>query len=164
MDNNIEVKRKLILVRHGESADKQPGQSDFDRVLTLKGKISIELLGKFFKRDKLKLNSVISSPAMRARETSIILSHAIEFLSEKIQFEASLYDGTDQDYLDVISNSMPSLMIVGHNPAISNLIGNATGDYSTALLPGQSAVLEIDDGVDPKRIKQSIQLIGPFHK
>lgn len=156
------MRRKIFLVRHGESADKQQGQSDFDRVLTSKGKNSVELLGKFFMKEKLKVSSMISSTAKRAQETSQILAREIELPLDLIVFDDSLYNGIDDAYIEVINVATSSLLIVGHNPAISNVIGKITTDYSIALLPGQCALIEIENQ-QTQGYKHSVQLIGPFH-
>jgi phosphohistidine phosphatase len=158
------VKKKIYLIRHGESADKQHGQTDFERELTHKGKNSIELLGKFFRKEKLKTHLMISSAAIRTRETSLILSREIAYPPEMIEFETSLYNSTDQEYITYLNNFSSSLMIIGHNPAISYVIGKITNDYSISLLPGQCALIEIDDDEESKENSQSIQIIGPFHE
>lgn len=156
------MKRKIFLVRHGESTDKQTGQTDFDRSLTLKGKISVELLGKFFKDEHLSPKCVVASPAVRTKETATILSNATGFSIEAIEYDALLYNGSDEYYGRKILQSMESLMLVGHNPAISYVIGKITGDYSISLQPGQCALLEIDD--ERTKASHTIKLIGPFHK
>jgi phosphohistidine phosphatase len=158
------VRRKIFFVRHGESADKQHGQTDFDRVLTHKGKISIELLGKFFKEGKIKVNSILSSPSARTSETALILSKAIRFSIHDVEFESSLYNGTDQNYLNVTHNSSPGLIVVGHNPAISYVVGKLTGDYSISLHPGQCAVIEFSSVEESNSMGKLVQLIGPFHE
>jgi phosphohistidine phosphatase SixA len=107
---------------------------------------------------------MISSAAMRTRETALILSREIAFPPEKIEFETSLYNSTDEEYMSYLNHSSSSLMIIGHNPAISYVIGKTTDDYSISLLPGQCALIEIDDDEESKENSQSIQIIGPFHE
>ena len=154
--------RKIILVRHGESADKQAGQTDFERVLTDRGQHSIRQLGKCFNQENIFPNHIFSSPVIRAKQTAALIAEVINFL-DPIEYEDSLNIGSDSDYLDIITNAAGTLIIVGHNPTISFVTGKLVG-YSTSLLPGQACIVEMDDG-NVKDLRAGIaQLVGPFHK
>jgi phosphohistidine phosphatase len=158
------VVRKIILVRHGESADKQAGQTDFDRVLTERGKISIHRLSEYFKQENVFPDVIISSTAQRTKQTAFLIADGINFPPASIQFDGLLYNGTDTDYLSALKNSNDVTMIIGHNPTISFIIGKITENYSVALSAGQSVLLEIEGKSEVIFKGRLIKLIGPFLK
>ena len=157
------MRRKIFLVRHGESADRQHSQTDFDRVLTEQGRKSIQQLGKFFKQQGFVVDSFISSSAQRTKETAGLIAKEIGYSSDLMVYEASLYNGSEADYWNMIHQSRGTLILVGHNPSISSIIGKIAGDYSISLLPGQCASLEFDNAEKSSPGAQLIPLYGPFH-
>jgi phosphohistidine phosphatase len=160
----------IILLRHGESADKQTGQSDFDRTLTDRGRHAIEELGLFLIRQKIFPDVILSSNAVRTTQTSQVLLESLERPKTPIIYDPVLYYGHDLDYKSSISKvemKTKVLVVVGHNPTISSLIGDMTGNYSRALLPGQAAFIDLNKR-GPLSIEdisgKLLRLIGPFLK
>jgi len=159
----------IVLIRHGESADKQANQTDFDRILTVRGAESIHRLGMRLKEEKIFPDGIISSDAVRTVQTTRALSSILETPEPSIHFQHSLYNSPDEKYLDCISGiekEFGLLMLVGHNPSISSVIGRITGEYSTALHPGQAAFIQLfRSDVELKPLAgKLIRLIGPFLK
>jgi phosphohistidine phosphatase len=153
--------RKIILLRHGESADKQPNQSDFDRVLTERGRASIERLARILSNENLIPDYFLASPAIRTKQTSAII---IEQLAPSLipQVEMDLYNGDDAAYVKQIfsvNTNWTCLILIGHNPSISSLAGRLTHKPFVGLHPGEAAILEFE-----KEITQStlIKTIGPL--
>jgi phosphohistidine phosphatase len=156
----------IILVRHGESADKQRSQSDFDRLLTQQGNDSIERLGSFLIKEKLLPKNILSSDAARTTQTTEALLRTLTTAKPQITYEHELYHGNDEVYLNSILQLHPPadvIMVVGHNPSISSLIGLMTGDYTRALHPGQAALIQFDKAIG-ERSGRLMKLIGPFLK
>lgn len=159
--------RKLILLRHGESADKQIGQSDFDRTLTERGHHSITQLGLFLMSEEIIPDFILSSGAIRTKQTTQAMLEVLSVSSSAIIFDMELYLGFDLHYRDSIlkiCDHVNSLLVVGHNPSISSLTGIITGQHSKALLPGQAAYIELDLNDEKiKRLKgRLVKFIGPF--
>jgi phosphohistidine phosphatase len=151
--------RKLILLRHGESADTQHGQSDFERVLTNRGIVSIEQLAAHLANEKLIPDYVLASPAMRTKQTALILLNVWSLIIEP-HFDSDIYNGDDLVYRNLINaftSDWKCLLLVGHNPSISALVGRLTQKTFVGLHPGQAAVVEFE-------ITESslVKLIGPF--
>ena len=159
--------RKIILLRHGESADRQKGQTDFERMLTERGRHSITQLGLFFSREKIFPDIILSSNAVRTTQTTQTLVDALQDLKPTIIYDPALYHGGDRDYeksILKIKEPMELLVVVGHNPTISSFVGAITGNYSRAFQPGQSALIELD-GNSESILSLSGTLtkyIGPF--
>ena len=154
--------RKVILVRHGESADKQAGQSDFDRALTVRGRSSVQRLGKYLGQENIFIDLLFSSPAVRAKQTTTIVAEEIGLT--KIKYVVPLFNGTDSDYLDIVHQCVGTIMIVGHNPAISFVAGKLCNNYSISLMPGQAVIIEISEDDSKKSSGSLLKLVGPLHK
>lgn len=87
---------------------------------------------------------VLSSPAVRARETVERLSKAAR-LSVEIRFDQRIYEAGGLRLLEVVSqieNELKTVLLVGHNPGMEELLMLLTGDGS-ALPTGALVRLEI---------------------
>jgi len=70
---------------------------------------------------------VISSPAVRALDTAIILAKALDYPRHEILIESKVYHGQTDDLYNLIvgmSNAQDMVMITGHNPTITQLANN----------------------------------------
>lgn len=157
----LDMKRKIILLRHGESADKQPGQSDFERNLTERGVSSIAALAKVLSNENLIPDYFLASPAIRTKQTTDII---IERLTISIipQFEMDLYNGAESVYLQQIlshHSNWNCLLLVGHNPSISALAGKLSNKNFVGLLPGEAAIVEFEKEFTKATL---IKTIGPL--
>lgn len=149
--------RKLFLIRHGESAAAAVGKTDFDRQLTGPGIEQISVLG-------LKIRSLvepdtifISSTARRTIETTQLLISKSAF---PVHFESRLYQGTGEDYLEVIEEYtyVRTLVLIGHNPAISTLNQLLTRK-SVIFSPGTCVEIEFPKSENQKLISGTIASI-----
>ena len=115
----------LYLVRHAQSADKQSGQSDHDRALTPYGMMQAEQLGKIFFRRQYFFDKIICSTARRTVQTWQQMAKHFQHIDLKNVFhESLLYEGTAIDYEDLVKSqesTLKHLLIVGHNPSISQV-------------------------------------------
>jgi phosphohistidine phosphatase len=151
----------LILLRHGESAEKQAGETDFERVLTQRGITSIKQLALQLSNEKLIPDYVLTSPAMRTKQTTQIVLDALGLAAEP-HAEYAIYNGDDVVYqalLESVVKDHKCVMLVGHNPSISALIGRLTGNSFMGLHPGQAAVLSYENEMNKSRF---IKAKGPF--
>jgi phosphohistidine phosphatase len=74
---------------------------------------------------------IITSPAKRAWTTAKIIAHEINYPLEFLQREDGLYLASLNEILDTIvaqDNGFNNLMIVGHNPGLT--------DFANFLVPG----------------------------
>jgi phosphohistidine phosphatase len=116
--------KKLYLVRHAKSSWEEPGGSDMDRPLLEKGIKRTMKIIRFLKERAVKIDLMISSPAIRAFQTAVLVAKGIGYPEDKIRVERKIYDGYYDRILDLIyatSNEVNSLMIFGHNPTITHL-------------------------------------------
>lgn len=116
--------KTLYLLRHAKSSWKNPDLDDFDRPLLQKGLKKSKVIIDYLLKNSVQVDLIISSPAVRALETAEIFAYALKYPSEKIRKERSLYFGDSDSYFSQfydIPQNVNSLMLVGHNPAITNL-------------------------------------------
>jgi phosphohistidine phosphatase len=153
--------RKIILLRHGESADKQPGQSDFDRILTARGATSIATLARILTHENLIPDYFLVSPATRTKQTVGIIIERLA-IDRTPHFESDLYNREETTYLQHISSIQAiwnCLLVVGHNPSISALAGKLTKKNFVGLHPGEAAILEFEKELTKATL---IKTIGPL--
>jgi phosphohistidine phosphatase len=116
--------KSLYLVRHAKSSREDPGCADEQRPLLDKGVKKTGKVVKYLLEKKVKPDQIVSSHAVRAFETARIIAGGLDYPPEKIRIDRKIYDGYYDRILDIIyatPNDINSLMIVGHNPTITNL-------------------------------------------
>ena len=124
--------RTLYLLRHAKSSWKDDSLRDFDRPLKGRGREAAEQIGQVLAAEKLTGAAllVISSPAVRARETTqLVLQTAGLTLDPR--FDERIYEADVPALLEVVSSipdSAQTAMLVGHNPGFENLLSYLTGD------------------------------------
>lgn len=110
-------------MRHAQSADKQPDSSDKARELTAKGVRDAVQIGKYLFQHKYFPQQIISSTAVRAKQTAELITDSIK-LSTHITLEDELYTASVRTFLEVITAAddlVQSMLCIGHNPTISYL-------------------------------------------
>ncbi len=115
----------ICLVRHAKSSRDDPSLRDFDRPLNVRGKKQAPWLGRRLKESNVHPGVVISSPARRAMATAEILAEEIRYPPEKIITEPEIYESGVPAILKVVGNIARDhdvAVVVGHNPALSDLI------------------------------------------
>src|SRR5258705_341883 len=96
--------RYLYLLRHAQSADKQPGQTDKDRVLTPVGMTEAKAVGFFLKESAVKPELIITSSATRAKTTSLEVARVLSYDEEKIEATDDLYEATIITFFHTLSS------------------------------------------------------------
>lgn len=149
--HNGDSMRTLYLLRHAKSSWKDDSLRDFDRPLKRRGREAAEQIGKVLAGEKLASASqsllVISSPAVRARETTKLVLESAGLKLEP-RFDERIYEADVRTLLEVVT-SIPdkatTALLVGHNPGFENLLSYLTEDdrhMPTAAL----AKIEFDVG------------------
>lgn len=116
------AQKEIYLLRHAQSADKQQGQTDLQRILTPLGKEEVRHLGKLLNNCKLNPELIVTSTAQRAMDTACLLAGYLHYPVELIDHTGQLYEAPAAIYLDIIRKLDPTLnrvMLVAHNPGIS---------------------------------------------
>jgi phosphohistidine phosphatase len=117
----------IYLLRHGIAVE--PGTDGFTqdayRPLTREGQRKLEKIGEGIGTLDLRIDKVLSSPYVRARETAAIVAGTLG-LRKKLAFtEALIPEQKGQALVDVLQQLDPapkSVMLVGHEPFMSDFI------------------------------------------
>src|SRR4051794_19229019 len=116
---------RLYLLRHGIAvAHGTEGYADDDRPLTAKGERRAREIAKGLRDLGLELERIVTSPLPRARRTAEIVADVLG-LDDLLESAEELRAGNDapsiKRWLDTRTEAR--LMIVGHAPAFSDLVG-----------------------------------------
>lgn len=144
--------RQLWLLRHAKS-DWTQGISDFDRPLSDKGQRQVVALTEWMQANQCRPQLIISSPAARAIATA---QYVAEQLSVPLVENSAIYEADLDTLLNIVQSldhTQTDVMLVGHNPGFSMLVGYLAGwhdvkpfEYNGELLrPASLAQLQIDD-------------------
>ncbi len=115
--------RTLYLLRHAKSSWKDETLADFERPLNGRGEKACETMARFIQKENCEFDLMVSSTAVRARET-IELVRQIAKLRTELRYDERIYEATAGRLLEVISqldNDRKSVLLVGHNPGMEDL-------------------------------------------
>ncbi len=121
----------IFVLRHAQSAGKQGGQPDYDRVLTPFGEAAARMLGKKLSEGNFSPDLILASAAMRCRQTTALVNESLRISEQKILLEKDLYEGLMthwMDHIHMIAEDAKSVLLVGHNPWLSMLASNFAGN------------------------------------
>lgn len=119
------MSKTLYLVRHAKSSWSDAALTDQQRPLNKRGRRSAPDMGRRLAEENHRPDLVISSPANRAFSTARIISNEIHYDEAEIIFDERLYfsgTGSMLDLLEEQDDRHESVMIVGHNPAMTSLM------------------------------------------
>jgi len=117
--------KKLIFVRHGKAENQDAQISDFERSLTLKGKVVSKHMAHKLKVKNSSPGIMISSPAFRALETAIIFAQVFADKPENVRMSSLLYYKMNFQNLHKviagIGEEADSITLFGHNPSFTEI-------------------------------------------
>lgn len=135
--------KTLYIFRHAKSSWDNPNLADFDRPLNDRGLKTAPFMGEIMFKNNFQPELVLSSPAVRAKETVNLLKTSAN-LPSKVEFDERIYEASPQTLLNVVSEldeTAESAMLVGHNPGLEGLIKVLTGEFE----PMPTAALAVID-------------------
>jgi len=131
--------KTLLVLRHAKSSWNDPTLDDHERPLNKRGRRAAPRVGELVREAGLKPDVVISSDAVRARMTAEAVAEAARYGGE-IVLDPHLYMAGPADILSLLTTvreNAETVMIVGHNPGLEELVEQLTGerqDFPTAAL------------------------------
>jgi len=118
--------KKLYIIRHAKSSWKDMNLDDFDRPLNKRGKLNAPFMGEKLKDKNVLPDLILSSPALRAKSTAIMIAKKIKY-TKKIIFNEDIYESTPSKLhkiLTKINDKNSIIFLFGHNPEINMLAEN----------------------------------------
>ncbi len=122
--------KTLLLLRHAEAAWSTDSQRDFARPLNERGREAAALLGSLMHERRVQPDLILCSPAVRARQTAALIIEAAALKSKQIH-DARIYEADTATLLEVLAQMQDTIreaLLVGHNPGLSDLLTQLTGD------------------------------------
>lgn len=118
---------QLWILRHGEAVAHDSRASDDDRELTPRGERQANTAGAALSRLGVELAACYTSPKVRARDTARLACRALNVEPEEVSSLAGGFDLDDARELLLAHEKGADVLVVGHEPDLSQLIHDATG-------------------------------------
>lgn len=135
----------LYLLRHGKAVKYKNSDTDFQRKLNKKGSAQTNVLGFQLKAEGFQADEIISSGAIRTRETTAIVNHHLG-IDEVSHFNELFLASKDVILHHIIKYAKhDKVLFVGHNFGISDLANYLTEE---AITMSTSCFLEIQFELD----------------
>lgn len=132
--------KKLILMRHAKSAWDDTSLSDHDRPLAKRGLQDAPTMAQRLSERGINADLMISSSALRAKETAKFVARELGYPLEKIVFERSLFHAVPRSilkYLRAQNDGYQTILIFGHNPGFTDLVNCLGGEIENLPTSGQ---------------------------
>lgn len=124
--------KTLILVRHAKSSWKDTSLNDIQRPLNKRGNKDAPKMGRHMAKHKILPEVIFSSPGLRALTTARLISVKIDIKPSDIIVKDDFYTFNHSDLLSAIhsiKNRYNKIMIVCHNPAITDIVNYLSGSH-----------------------------------
>jgi phosphohistidine phosphatase len=135
--------RRLWLVRHAKAARAGEPHADFARPLAKRGVEDAGRIAERLRRHGVRPARLVTSPAARALQTARIVAAALGFPSDGIAVKPRLYLAEPGTILAVVAAedaAVDSLLLVGHNPGLSELVQRLLPGFAATDLPTAAVV------------------------
>lgn len=120
--------KTLYLIRHAKSSWSFD-LSDHDRPLGMRGRRDVLKMGRFIAQNVSIPELIISSTASRAVNTATFLADHWKYAEEHIMLTSNLYHASPFEMIKILkSREENSVVLVGHNPGMTDLLNKLTGD------------------------------------
>jgi phosphohistidine phosphatase len=136
--------KHLYLLRHGQSTEKQMGETDKERELSPQGMRESVLMGTYLLKQKTLPEVIFSSEAQRAKASANMVADTLKIDSEKIIYHEELFQASTRTFLELINqldDSYHHVMFVAHNPTVSYLAEYITKAEIGDMTPSGLAII-----------------------
>jgi len=128
--------KTLYILRHAKASNSYSTFADIDRPLKETGVQEAYLLGHTLKQANFRVGQVMVSSAARALQTATIVARTALIPFAHISIDHRLYlpeAGVTLTIIRQTNDNINELMIVGHNPDLSELCNELLDNFSTEL-------------------------------
>ena len=132
------MSRELLVLRHGKSDWSADTPGDFERPLATRGRKAVKRMGRWLREQRLLPDHIVSSPAERARQTTLRICKFARISKTLVLWDQQIYEAGVPGLLQVLAQcpqDKKRVMIVGHNPGFEDLVDYLGGDR-VELPPG----------------------------
>lgn len=132
--------KTLLIMRHAKSSWKEKELPDHDRSLKKRGRKDIVNMAKILKKKALVPDLILSSTAIRAKDTATLMAEKLNFKGQ-LELVENFYMAEPETYIQKIAtvpDKVENLLIIGHNPGLEGLV-MTLGDKIVSLPTGSIA-------------------------
>ena len=129
--------KTLHIIRHAKSSWNNGSLADIDRPLNERGIRTCSFMAQYISDAGCRFENVYCSPAVRAQTTIELISENITDTVVKWHTDKELYTfdgGHLYRWLSTVDDSISELVIVGHNPGLTDL-SNELGNRYISNIP-----------------------------
>ena len=145
--------KTLYLMRHAKSSWKEP-LPDHERPLNKRGKRAAKAIGNALKEREIYPDRILASDARRARTTAKRVLKALGADHEiPLELIPALYEANGEEILEMVRSrggTARRILLIGHNPAVSDTAVLLGGDSRFDWLP-TGAVVGLEFPIDEWR-------------
>jgi phosphohistidine phosphatase len=117
------VVKRLWLLRHAKSSHDDPNLRDHDRPLAPRGHTAAKRVGRWAHENGVRPDLTLCSTATRTRATLDLFSSDLALPA--VSIEAGLYHASASDLLArlrTVPSDVEEVLVIGHNPALHDLV------------------------------------------
>lgn len=141
--------KRLYLLRHAKAEQEGKEDADFKRELNRKGLVQANVVGHLMKEKAHQIDKVFCSSASRTKMTFDIVKPHLFIDSDKIHYEERLYLASAETLLSHVrahGKEASSVLLVGHNFGISELLSNLINEAQTMKTSDLAVIdFEVDE-------------------
>jgi phosphohistidine phosphatase len=123
--------KTLLILRHAKSSWDDASLDDRERPLNPRGRRDAPRMGDLLRDERLIPDVIITSDAVRAHMTAVAVAETAGYRRDLV-VNPLLYHASPEDVIAVLKTvpnaNARTVMIVGHNPGLENLIEQLTGE------------------------------------
>ncbi|MBI3233023.1 MAG: histidine phosphatase family protein [Bacteroidetes bacterium] len=129
--------KKLFIIRHAKS-DQSFFGNDFERPLNERGRSDAQVMAKRLQDKKYKIDALVSSPAVRAKQTAESFSESLKIPLTGIFFISALYHAAPEVFYEVVTglpDDLNTVAIFSHNPGITYFVNSLNTNTKIDNMP-----------------------------
>lgn len=138
--------KNLFLLRHGR-AEQFDFLEDRNRDLTSEGVDGVISIGNFLAENNIKIDYILSSPALRAFKTAELIKKTADFDCNIVTEEVFYFYNikTIIEKIKTISDNFNNVLLVGHNPTWQDIVRELSCQNTrVSMSPGSLVCLQTD--------------------
>lgn len=130
--------KRLTLIRHAKSSWKDDSLADHERPLSKRGERDAPLMGERMRARGARPSLIVSSPAVRARQTAQIIADCLGYPREFLHYASALYLASPHTLLATAAGQddrHADVVLIAHNPGLLELARQLLPDWRHDNLP-----------------------------
>lgn len=159
--------KKLVVMRHA-SYTHAGSSSDYERMLSATGKQEAQAQAEYFKKVNFQPDLILTSSAVRAKQTADILSKKLfDHSNDLVLTEKKLYLAESEiikSCINEIVADFENVILVGHNPGVSIFARIMSGTDILSFPPSGFAMFDADCddwlNISPESLKLTFVSLG----